>query len=67
MKKVIDQNGNILPGIVKGNIGGLIVTDETQYQKYIREKESIQKINGLENEVQQLKELVECLIKSQSN
>lgn len=66
MHRVKDQSGNIIPGIMKGDIGSLVVTDVDQYYKYMREKESIQKINNLENEVQQLKELVQSLLREKN-
>lgn len=66
MHKVKDQNGNIIPGIVKSDVGGLIVTDTERYYKYMREKESIQKINNLEHEIQQLKELVQTLLRDKN-
>lgn len=66
MLRVKDPHGNILPGIMKGDVGNLVVTDKDQYYKYMREKESIQKINNLENEVQQLKELIQTLLRDKN-
>lgn len=62
MRKVKDQNGNVLHGVVKQGIGGLVVTDEQQYQKYVREKQFAQKMNDLENEVSELKDMVKSLL-----
>lgn len=62
MQRVKDQAGNIIPGLMKSNTGNLVVSNQEQYYKYVREKQSIEKINSLEKEVQQLKELIQTLL-----
>lgn len=66
MQKIKDSYGTILPGILKDSIGSIVVTDTNGYYKYLREKESIEKLNDLENEVQQLKELVQTLLRDKN-
>jgi 2-polyprenyl-3-methyl-5-hydroxy-6-metoxy-1,4-benzoquinol methylase len=64
--KLKDQNGNTITGMTKNILGDIVVTDTNKYYKYIREKESIQKMNNLENEVQQLKALIETLLRDKN-
>jgi len=62
MKRVKDKNGNVFNGIVKSYTGSLVVTDEKEYQKYLHEKHSTKKINELENEVSELKQMIKSLL-----
>ena len=48
--------------IMKQGSSGLIVTDNQQYKKYMHQKQSAEKINELENEVDELKQMVKSLL-----
>jgi hypothetical protein len=65
MYKVTDKSGNIIPGLLKNNLGSFVVEQNTEYSNYLQMKAQFQKINTLTNEVEELKKLVGDLINNQ--
>lgn len=53
--KVADVNGAVLDGIVRTDNNGLSVTDKAGYQKYLAEKQRIERLHSLEQEVTDIK------------
>lgn len=66
MIRVKDQDGNVVPGILKDVLGNLVVNDVAEYNKYKREKDSAEQINELKSEVDQLKQLVHALLREKN-
>lgn len=64
MISVKDQNGNIVPGLFKDNLGTIAVKNDAEYRRYLREKKQAETINNLMKEVSELKVVVESLSKS---
>lgn len=66
MKKVVDQNGNLVTGLLRDETGALVVTDTAGLNKYKMQKQLFQeqqmKINSLQQDVSVLKQLVERII-----
>lgn len=62
--RVKDASGAVINGIVRVAGGGLAVNSAAEYDKYIKGKETVVKINRLEREVDQLKQLVHKLLES---
>lgn len=62
--RVKDASGAVVNGLVRTAGGGLAVNSTTEYHKYIKEKEAAAKINQLENEIDQLKQLVHKLLEN---
>lgn len=62
MLKVKDTNGNPLNGHFRGSNGSIVVHDQNEYQRYKIEKQQKidqkQKIESLEDEIQQLKQML---------
>lgn len=65
MIQVKDESGNLVPGLLKDNLGAIIVEKDYNYNKYVQEKKRLDKINNLESEVKELKELIYTLISKQ--
>lgn len=60
--KVKDSSGTIVNGLIRTPGGGLVVDSPTEYYKYMKDKESKAKITHLEQEIDQLKQLVQKLL-----
>lgn len=62
MLRVKDENGNVINGLVKDNLGNIIVNNDKEYNRYIQEKNMQQSVNQLEHEVKELKSMITDLI-----
>ncbi len=60
--RVKDANGNVVSGVIRSPSGGLVVSDVSGYHKYMREQASAHHITQLQDEVDQLKALVQKLL-----
>lgn len=60
--KVKDKNGVIVKGLFRSPGGGLVVNDKEAYERYMREKNSIEKMKSMEEEIEQLKAMVHALL-----
>lgn len=67
IKKIYDANGGEMRGLYRGNLGAIVVNDSdafNQYQMLVQHKqESTKKIQQLEQELKDLRLLVERLVK----
>lgn len=70
MQEVNNKDGIKVNGLFRSNIGALIVNNPSEYNKYQKQKDFINtqkdKILSLENEIENLKLLVNQLIKNQN-
>jgi hypothetical protein len=71
MKKIIDDKGNVVPGLFRTSLGAIVVDNEDSYYKY---KETVnkrlaekKKIEDLEAKVQKLETILESLLNGKSN
>ena len=62
--KVVDLNGNVVYGLVRTEGYGLSVNDTAAYTKYIKEKERIEDIQRLKNDVQEMKATLSEILKA---
>lgn len=53
--KVADQSGAVIEGLYRTRSQGLSVNNPAAYQKYITEKQRIEKLHNLEQEVTDIK------------
>lgn len=53
--RVADQKGSIIDGLTRSTTHGLVVNNPAAYQKYAAEKQRIEKLNSLEQEVMDMK------------
>jgi hypothetical protein len=53
--KVADQSGTVIEGLFRTQTHGLSVKNPIAYQKYITEKQRIERLHNLENEVTDMK------------
>lgn len=53
--KVADPSGTIIEGLIRTPSHGLAVNNPVAYQKYIAEKQRIEKLHSLEKEVTEMK------------
>lgn len=60
--KVKDQNGNIVSGVFRTAQGGLIVNDQSAYDKYIKESEQAKRVLNMETQIADLQCLVAELL-----
>lgn len=67
MMRVKDDSGNIVSGILKVADGVLIAEPGQEYNKYLQEKKRLDKINNLESEIKELKELIKSLLEKQQD
>ena len=65
--KVKDQNGNIISGVFRTKHGGLIVSDQSAYDKYIKESEQAKRVLNMEKQIEELKSLVAQLLNREEN
>lgn len=52
MLRVKDENNNIVSGLIKNNIGAIIVSDDESYRKYIQSKKQLETINILTKDME---------------
>lgn len=64
MLNLKDENGNVVPGLLKDNRGAIVVKNDAEYQRYMIEKKRQETINNLTQEVSELKDIVNQLITS---
>lgn len=62
MLRVKDENGNIVAGLFKDNLGNLVVNDNKAYNTYLKSKQQQETINNLSKELTELKELINNLL-----
>jgi len=54
---VADSNGRPISGLYKsGTTGAIVAEKNTEYQRYLREKENLKRVHDLTSEVDTLKE-----------
>ena len=53
--RVTDQNGIIIDGLTRSATHGLVVNNPLAYQKYAAEKQRIERLHSLEQEVTDMK------------
>ena len=52
MIRVKDENDNIINGLIKNDVGAIIVDDNTSYKKYIQSKKQLETINTLTKDME---------------
>ena len=66
MKRVKDENGIIVPGVFKNDLGTVIIDDSAEFNKYKRHKElasdQSRKIHDLTGKVEDLERMVRQLL-----
>lgn len=62
LNKVQDSSGRELRGILKDNYGALVVKDDDAFRKYHLERKRILDIVALQEEVIELRKIVEYLM-----
>ena len=50
MIRVKDENNNIINGLVKNEMGALIVSDVSEYNRYVQSKQQLETINKLKQD-----------------
>jgi hypothetical protein len=55
MLRVIDENGNVLEGLYRNEVGAIVIDDHEEYEKYILEKKRLEQINSLSSDMDTLK------------
>jgi carbonic anhydrase/acetyltransferase-like protein (isoleucine patch superfamily) len=53
--KVADSTGAVIEGLYRTPNNGLVVKNPAAYQKYLTEKQRIEKLHSLEEEVSEMK------------
>lgn len=61
MKKVLDENGHVLNGLLRDHNGALVVSDKTTLEKYNKILKKETEMKSLREEVTELKEIVKSL------
>lgn len=62
MIKVKDEFGNVVPGLFKDSLGNIVVNDQSDYNRYIQERQQTETINNIIKEMRTLKQAVNELI-----
>lgn len=62
MLRVKDENGNIIQGLYKDPMGSIVVEKNSDYERYLREKQQQEAINNLKQEFSELKAIIQNLI-----
>ena len=67
MKKIIDEQGNIVQGLYRLDNGSIVVKDSAAWSKYMKQKQvfnsQTEKISNLESQVNELRGMFELLLK----
>lgn len=63
MRKVQDQSGREISGLLKNNLGALVVENNSEYNKYIIAKQQAETIHMLKKDVDDQKQAVSDLLK----
>ena len=63
MHKVQDQSGREISGLLKNNLGALVVENNSEYNKYIIAKQQAETIHMLKKDVDDQKQVVSDLLK----
>lgn len=58
MIRVKDQAGNIVPGVFKDALGTIVINNNHEYKQYLKDRQSTESINSLNNEIQKQKDLI---------
>ncbi len=70
MKQIIDENGNIVQGFYRLDNGAIVVKDSTTMAKYTKQKQVFKnqtdKISNLEMRVEELRSLVEQILRERT-
>lgn len=53
--KIADQNGTVIEGLYRTKNNGIAVNNAIAHQKYLAEKQRIEKLHSLEKEVTEMK------------
>jgi hypothetical protein len=56
MLKVKDEYNNIIPNLMKNELGGIVVSKTAEYDQFMAQKNNANKLNSLENEINNIKE-----------
>lgn len=62
MLRVKDENGNIIQGLYKDPMGSIVVEKNSDYERYLREKQQQEAINNLKQEFSEIKAIIQNLI-----
>lgn len=61
MKKVLDENGHVINGLLRDHNGALVVSDKITLEKYNKILKKETEMKSLREEVTELKEIVKSL------
>jgi hypothetical protein len=61
--KVADSTGAVIEGVFRTPSNGLVVKNQAAYQKYLSEKQRVEKIHNLEKEVSEMKTTLSEILK----
>lgn len=54
MLKLQDESGNIVKGLLRDSLGGIVAERGPEYNKYIQEKKRLEQINNITNDLGKL-------------
>lgn len=60
--KTKDVNGNPVVGVYRSPTGGLVVRNNSAYQRYMKEKEQQERLQSLEADVDEIKSMLKQLL-----
>ena len=55
MLRIKDESGNILSGLYRNDVGAIIADESEEYHRYLFEKQRLEQINNLSDDVNSLK------------
>lgn len=71
MLKIQDESGNIVKGLLRDPLGGIVAERGQEYNKYIQEKKRLEQINNitddlgkLQSEMSEIREMLLELLKA---
>ena len=56
MIRVKDDSDNIVAGLFKTEVGSIIVDKQSEYSKYLEEKQRVVRLNTLESDINSIKQ-----------
>lgn len=62
MLRVKDENGNLIPGLLKDGLGNIIVKNDAEYNRFKLERQQQEAINNLTQEISELKLIINKLL-----
>lgn len=64
--RIKDESGNIVPGMIKNSIGGIVVDNLTEYNRHKKQTELALEMQNLKTDMTEIKDMLKLLLLNKS-